>query len=80
MWFLFFSLLFFLLFLFGCVLGRRSQSGQYETRGAECLGAIQLISEGLGSDTGGLSSRNTTRSGGRACGRIRMHGIVGFCC
>lgn len=61
-----FFFLFFLLFLFGFVLGGRSQSGQYETRRAECLGAIQLISGGLGSDTGGLSSRNTTRSGGRA--------------
>lgn len=61
-----FFFLFFLLFLFGFVLKGRSQSGQYETRRAECLGAIQLISGGLGSDTGGLSSRNTTRSGGRA--------------
>lgn len=53
--------------LFGFALWSGGQSGQYETGLAECLGIIQLIRrEGLGSDTGGLWSRNTTRSGGRA--------------
>lgn len=61
--------LFFLSFFFGCLvsfLGDAPSRGQYETGQAECLGAIQLIREGLGSDAVGLSSRNTTRSGGRA--------------